>query len=153
MHFSTFSCRASPARHKPHERKITLSTELTLTVWMLIIALVQIFLPAMFRNRETGLDYNAGPRDEAGPPVGVITARLQRAQRNLFETLPLFLAAVVIAHISGREGNLTLIGAWLYVIGRVLYIPAYGFGIPYIRSLIWGVSLAGLVLIILALLG
>ncbi|RBO99305.1 MAPEG family protein [Pseudochrobactrum asaccharolyticum] len=130
-----------------------MSTELTLAVWMLIIALVQIFLPAMFRNRETGLDYNAGPRDEAGPPVGIITGRLQRAQRNLFETLPLFLAAIIIAHIAGREGTLTLTGAWIYVIGRVLYIPAYGFGIPYIRSLIWGVSLAGLVLIILALLG
>ncbi len=129
-----------------------MSTELTLAVWMLIIALVQIFLPAMFRNRETGLDYNAGPRDEAGPPVGIITGRLQRAQRNLFETLPLFLAAVIIAHITGREGSLTLTGAWLYVICRVLYIPAYGFGISYIRSLIWGVSLAGLVLIILALL-
>lgn len=120
---------------------------------MLIIALIQIFLPAMFRNRETGLDYNAGPRDEAGPPTGIVTARLQRAQRNLFETLPLFLAAIIIAHISGREGNLTLTGAWIYVIGRVLYIPAYGFGIPYIRSLIWAISLAGLVMIILALLG
>ncbi|MGQ5718328.1 MAPEG family protein [Pseudochrobactrum asaccharolyticum] len=129
-----------------------MSTELTLAVWILIIALVQIFLPAMFRNRETGLDYNAGPRDEAGPPVGIITGRLQRAQHNLFETLPLFLAAIIIAHITGREGTLTLTGAWIYVIGRVLYIPAYGFGIPYIRSLIWGVSLAGLVLIILALL-
>lgn len=129
-----------------------MSTELTLAVWMLIIALVQIFLPAMFRNRETGLDYNAGPRDDVGPPVGIITGRLQRAQRNLFETLPLFLAAIIIAHITGSEGTLTLTGAWIYVIGRVLYIPAYGFGIPYIRSLIWGVSLAGLVLIILALL-
>lgn len=119
---------------------------------MLIIALVQIFLPAMLRNRETGIDYNAGPRDEAGPPVGIITARLQRAQRNLFETLPLFLAAVIIAHITGNEGSLTLIGAWLYVVARVLYIPAYGFGIPYIRSLIWGISLAGLIMIILALL-
>lgn len=129
-----------------------MSTELTLAVWMLIIALVQIFLPAMLRNRETGIDYNAGPRDEAGPPVGIITARLQRAQRNLFETLPLFLAAVIIAHITGNEGSLTLIGAWLYVVARVLYIPAYGFGIPYIRSLIWGTSLAGLIMIILALL-
>jgi uncharacterized MAPEG superfamily protein len=130
-----------------------LSTELTIAVWMLIIALVQILLPAMFRNRETGIDYNAGPRDEAGPPVGIITGRLQRAQRNLYETLPLFLAAVIIAHMTGREGSLTYIGAWLYLCGRILYIPAYAFGIPYIRSLIWVASLAGLGLIILALLG
>lgn len=129
-----------------------MSTELSLATWMIILAIIQILLPAGFRNRETGIDYNAGPRDEAGPPVGIITGRLQRAQRNLYETLPLFLAAVIIAHISGREGSLTYLGAWLYVIARVLYIPAYGFGIPYIRSFIWMASMAGLIMIILALL-
>lgn len=120
---------------------------------MLIVAIIQVLLPAFFRNGETGLDYNAGPRDEAGPPVGIITARLQRAQRNLYETLPLFLAAVMIAHIAGRESGLTIAGAWIYVVGRIFYIPAYAFGIPYVRSLIWVVSLAGLGMIILALTG
>lgn len=129
-----------------------MSTELSLAAWMIILAIIQILLPAGFRNRETGIDYNAGPRDEAGPPVGIVTGRLQRAQRNLYETLPLFLAAVIIAHISGREGSLTYLGAWLYVIARVLYVPAYGLGIPYIRSFIWMASMAGLVMIILALL-
>jgi len=130
-----------------------LSTELNLAVAMLIVAIIQVLLPAFFRNGETGLDYNAGPRDEAGPPVGIITARLQRAQRNLYETLPLFLAAVIIAHIAGRESGLTAAGAWIYVVGRIFYIPAYAFGIPYVRSLIWVVSLAGLGMIILALTG
>lgn len=130
-----------------------MSTELNLAVVMLIVAIIQVLLPAFFRNAETGLDYNAGPRDEAGPPVGIITARLQRAQRNLYETLPLFLAAVLIAHIAGRESGLTTAGAWIYVIARIFYIPAYAFGIPYVRSLIWVVSLAGLGMIILALTG
>ncbi|UCA46912.1 MAPEG family protein [Pseudochrobactrum sp. XF203] len=130
-----------------------MSTELNLAVVMLIVAIIQVLLPAFFRNGETGLDYNAGPRDEAGPPVGIITARLERAQRNLYETLPLFLAAVLIAHIAGRESGLTAAGAWIYVIGRIFYIPAYAFGIPYVRSLIWVVSLAGLGMIILALTG
>ncbi len=130
-----------------------MSTELNLAVVMLIVAIIQVLLPAFFRNGETGLDYNAGPRDEAGPPVGIITARLQRAQRNLYETLPLFLAAVIIAHITGRESGLTTAGAWIYVVGRIFYIPAYAFGIPYVRSLIWVVSLAGLGMIILALTG
>lgn len=130
-----------------------MSTELNLAVVMLIVAIIQVLLPAFFRNGETGLDYNAGPRDEAGPPVGIITARLQRAQRNLYETLPLFLAAVIIAHIAGLESGLTTAGAWIYVVGRIFYIPAYAFGIPYVRSLIWVVSLAGLGMIILALTG
>jgi uncharacterized MAPEG superfamily protein len=129
-----------------------LSTELTIAAWMLVLAVIQILLPASFRNRETGLDYNAGPRDEPGPAVGVITARLQRAQRNLYETLPLFLAAVLIAHIAGREGNMTYYGAWLYALSRVVYIPSYAFGVPYVRSLIWALSMIGLAMIVLPLL-
>ncbi len=130
-----------------------MSAELTIAVWMIILATIQILLPAGFRNRETGLDYNAGPRDQAGPPIGIVTARLQRAQKNLFETLPLFFAAIIIAHISGTLNNLTFYGAWVYFIARILYVPAYGFGIPYIRSLIWFVSMVGLAMIVLALLG
>lgn len=129
-----------------------MSTELTLAVWMIIVAIIQILLPAALRNRETGLDYNAGARDENGPPVGILTGRMQRAQRNLFETLPLFLAVVIIAHISGREGFLTGLGAWLYVVARIMYIPAYGFGIPYLRSYIWLASMTGIALFVLALL-
>lgn len=129
-----------------------MTIELTLLGWTLVLALVQVFLPAMFRTRETGMKYNAGPRDEAGPPVGIVTGRLQRAQRNLLETLPLFIAAILIAHVADRNGLLTLIGAWMYLIGRVIYVPVYGFGIPGLRGLIWGASLAGLILVLLAIL-
>ncbi|WP_428030894.1 MAPEG family protein [Ancylobacter sp.] len=130
-----------------------MTTELTLLAWTLVLALVQVLLPAMWRNRETGLDYNASPRDEPGPPVGVVTGRLRRAQANLFETLPVFAAAVLIAHVAGREGALTLWGAGLYLGARIVYIPLYAFGVPYLRSLAWTVSLLGVVLVLIAVLG
>jgi uncharacterized MAPEG superfamily protein len=127
-------------------------TELTLLGWTLVLAIVQILLPAMWRNREAGIDYNAGPRDGPGPPMGKITARLFRAQRNLFETLPLFIGAILIAHVGGQTGALTLWGAWLYFLARVAYIPLYALGIPWIRSLVWMVALFGLCLVLLAIL-
>lgn len=129
-----------------------MTTELRLLGWTLVLALVQILLPAHFRNRETGIAYNTGPRDDAGPPVGQLTARLRRAQQNLFETLPLFAAAVLIAHVAGREGASTLWGAWLYAVGRLIYLPIYAAGIPYLRSLVWVVSLIGLILVLAAIL-
>src|SRR5579875_3385621 len=107
-----------------------MTIELTMLGWTLVLAIVQIFLPAGFRNGETGIAYNAGPRDEPGPPVGKVTGRLQRAQRNLYETLPLFAAGVLIAHVAGREGTLTLWGVMLYFWARVVYVPLYGFGVP-----------------------
>lgn len=129
-----------------------MTIELTLLAWALVLALVQVLLPASLRNRETGISYNAGPRDEPGPAVGVLTGRLRRAQANLFETLPLFAAAVLIAHVAGREGALTLWGAWLFLGARIVYVPLYAFGVPYLRSLAWLVSVGGLVLILLAVL-
>ncbi len=129
-----------------------MTTELTLLGWTLVLALVQILLPAHLRNRETGVDYNAGPRDEAGPPVGALTGRLKRAQANLFETLPLFAAAILIAHGAGRDGTLTLVGAWVYLVARIIYVPLYAGGIPYLRSAVWLVSVAGLVAVLVAIL-
>jgi uncharacterized MAPEG superfamily protein len=123
-----------------------MTIELTILAWTLVLALIQVLLPALVRNRETGIKYNAGPRDEPGAAVGLITGRLMRAQRNLFETLPIFAAAVLIAHAAGREDTLTHWGAWLYLIARVIYVPLYALGVPYIRSLVWAVSLGGILL-------
>ncbi|WP_210485971.1 MAPEG family protein [Microvirga antarctica] len=127
-----------------------MTTELTLLAWTLVLALVQIGLTAMLRTKETGSAYNAGPRDEPGPPVGPLTGRMQRAQRNLFETLPLFAAAILIAHVADRDGTLTRWGAMLYFWSRVAYVPLYAFGVPYIRSLVWMVGLGGTIMVICA---
>ncbi|MDN4037750.1 MAPEG family protein [Massilia sp. YIM B02443] len=129
-----------------------MTTELTLLGWTLVLALIQILLASSLRTQETGVKYNAGPRDGGAPPPRPVTARLQRAQANLFETLPLFAAAVLIAHVSGSEGDLTLWGCWLYLVARIVYVPLYAAGIPMVRSLVWLVSLAGLVLVLAAVL-
>ena len=125
-----------------------MTTELTALAWTLVLAVVQLMLPAGFRTRETGMNFNAGPRDDAGPPVGKVTARLQRAQANLYETLPLFAAAVLIAHVAGREGAVTAGSAWTYLAARVVYVPLYGYGVPKVRSVVWGVSLLAVMVLI-----
>lgn len=129
-----------------------MTTELTLLGWTLVLAIVQVLLPAQLRSRETGIAYNAGARDEAGPPVGVVTGRFRRAQDNLFETLPLFAAALLIAHVASRNGTLTVVGAWLYVVARIVYLPLYVAGVPFVRSLAWVASLVGLILVLVAIL-
>jgi len=125
-----------------------MTIELTLLAWTLLLALIQVLLPALLRNRETGIAYNTGARDQPGAPVGKITGRLMRAQSNLFETLPVFAAAVLIAHVAGRDDAHTALGAWLYLSARVVYVPLYAAGVPYVRSLVWVVSLAGILLVL-----
>jgi len=126
--------------------------ELYLLGATLVLALVQILITAHLRTRQYGIQWNAGPRDEAMPPLDPLPARMLRAQENLFETLPLFIGAVLAATVAGRLGLLTSIGAHLYFFGRLIYVPLYAIGIPYIRSLIWTVATAGLALVIAGLL-
>jgi len=122
--------------------------ELYLLGATLVLALVQILITAHLRTRQYGITWNAGPRDEVMPPLDPLPARMLRAQENLFETLPLFIGAVLAATVAGRLGLLTSIGAHLYFFGRLIYVPLYAIGIPYIRSLIWTVATAGLALVI-----
>lgn len=129
-----------------------MTLELTLLAWILVLAVVQIMLPAIGRTRQYGTWWNTGPRDQVMPPTGKITGRLERAQANLFETLPLFIAAVLIAHVAGREGSTTRLGAELYFWGRVVYLPLYVLGVPVVRSLVWVASLVGMLLIFFAVL-
>lgn len=127
-----------------------MTTELTLLACTLLLAIVQFMLASFLRTRETGVAYNTSARDDAGPPVGRLTARMQRAQKNLYETLPLFIAAVLIVAVAQAEGALSLYGCWLYLIARIAYVPLYALGIPVVRSLVWLASLTGLLMVIAA---
>ena len=128
-----------------------MTPEFILLALTLLLALIQIGAAGMARTAELGGKWNAGPRDGTPPPPGKVAGRLMRAQANLFETLPIFAAAVIMAHIAGKDGQLTFLGAHLYFFGRLIYLPLYAFGVPYVRSLVWLVAAAGLVMVIVAL--
>ena len=128
-----------------------MTPEFILLALTLILALVQIGAAGAARTAELGGRWNAGPRDAEVPPPGRLAGRLMRAQSNLFETLPLFAAAVIMAEVAGKTGALTLWGAGLYFAARVVYVPLYAFGTPYVRTLAWLVAFAGLLMVLAAL--
>ncbi|GGE06372.1 membrane protein [Aureimonas endophytica] len=128
-----------------------LPIELTLLAWSVVLLVVHIGLQGQLATRERGTDWNAGPRDGEAKPLGRHAARAERALSNFQETYPAFVAAVLIAVLSGRLGWWSTAGAWLWFLGRIVYLPLYIFGIPYIRSLVWLVSLLGIVLILFQL--
>ncbi len=129
-----------------------MTTELTLLAWTIVLAFVYIIAFDVVRTRQYGAKWNMGPRDATMPPLSPVAERLQRAQANLFETLPLFIAAVLIAHAAGVHTRATVLGAELYFWGRVIYLPLYAFGVPVVRSLVWLISLAGVAMIVIAIL-
>ncbi len=129
-----------------------MTTELTILAWTIVLALIYIIAFDVVRTRQYGLEWNTGPRDETMPKLSPVAERLGRAQANLFETLPLFIAAVLIAHVAGVHSWLTVVGAQVYFWGRVIYLPLYAFGVRNVRSLVWIVSLLGLLMIVAAIL-
>ncbi len=126
-----------------------MSPDLFVLACVLVLALVQILLFDVARTGQYGLKWNMSPRDQADmPPLSDMAKRLERAQANLFETLPIFIGAILIAHVSERANDLTALGAHLYLFGRIAYVPLYAFGLSPWRSLAWIVSLVGLLMVI-----
>ena len=115
----------------------------------MIIGLLHLFWAAGESRAQQGYGWAAGPRDEPRPVTGR-AARLNRAFSNYLETLPLFAAAVGAAAAGGKLSDLTFWGAHAYVWSRALYVPAYAFGWP-IRSLVWFVSIGGLLAVTAAI--
>jgi uncharacterized MAPEG superfamily protein len=55
---------------------------------------------------------------------------------------------VLIVHVTGRENTLTHYGALAYFVARLVYVPLYAAGVPFVRSLVWLVSVVGIVQIL-----
>ena len=112
---------------------------------------MQLFLQSIPATIEMGGDYKAGPRDEARALRGVFAGRADRAFRNLLETFPAFAALALALVVTGRNGGLGALGAEVWVAMRILYVPLYFIQIPYLRSLVWFVSIFALVAMLVRL--
>ena len=125
-----------------------MTTELTVLAWGCVLAFAHIAAAAQVKTRQYGTKWNMGARDEALPPPLPLVGRLERAQANFYETFPIMIAAVLIVSAAGLANRETAIGAWLWLGARIVYLPLYAMGVPVVRTLAWGVSLVGLVMVI-----
>lgn len=129
-----------------------LPTELLLLGWSVVLLIGHIVLQGVTATREQGLTYNAGPRDAAPKPLGTVAARARRTLDNFRETYPAFIALALALAVSGRTGGVGATGAWLWLVARVVYVPLYVLGVPWLRSVVWAIGLIGLVLMVVRLL-
>lgn len=125
---------------------------LVLTGWSVVLLFVHILLQGMTATQELGREWNAGPRDGGRKPSGVLAGRAERASANFRETYPAFVALALALFLAGKGDGAGLTGAWVWLVCRVIYIPLYLAGIPYIRSFAWLGAVAGLVMMFTALL-
>ena len=123
---------------------------MTTDLWYLAasVALTWAFImvaatPGMFTH---GIGWAFGNR-EHHPELEGASGRAKRLAANMNENLPLITALVLLAHVSGKAGDLSAMGAMVFFYGRVGHAVCYLAGVHVVRTLSWGVSVAGMFMI------
>jgi uncharacterized MAPEG superfamily protein len=125
-----------------------MTTELVVLAWGCVLAFVHIFAAVRVKTRQYGTAWNMGARDEALPSPQPIVGRLARAQANYFETFPIAAAAILIVHAAALNDRWTAAGALIWLAARIVYLPLYAMGIPKVRTLVFLISVAGIVMVL-----
>lgn len=128
-----------------------MSIELKMLAWSIILGLVHVLIAAALATQQRGLMWNMGARDGTPQPLTGVAARVDRASRNFLETFAFFAAAVLAVVIAQKTSPATALGVQIYFWARLAYLPVYAAGVPYLRTVIWAVSLWGWLLVAWAL--
>lgn len=123
-----------------------MTVELWSLVWSGVLLFVLIMIASTANTRVKSVAWNAGNRDEPAPSTGW-PGRADRAYHNMLETLPIFIIMVLVAHVANIHSSNTVLGAQLYLWGRIAHAALYHVGIAYVRTLAWIISIIGIVLI------
>lgn len=127
-----------------------MSIEMMSLFGAMVLGLVHLTAASFTFKAQVGNTYTVGPRDDDKPRTGV-AGRLDRAQRNFLETFAIFAAAVLMFHALGRSSSwLSEAGAVVYLVGRILFLPLYAMGTPWLRTLSWNLATAGLAMVMAA---
>ena len=129
-----------------------MALELICLAWAMVVGLVHIIVAGKARTNQLGTQWNMSARDGETPPVNPLVGRLLRAQSNFFETFPLFAVSILIVAVTQAYSSYSYWGAIIYLIARIIYFPLYAIGIPVFRTLIWLISIVGLLLVLVPLL-
>ncbi len=129
-----------------------------MVTWILAVLamyMLQVFVPTTFGtalapNAVAATTDHMKGKDNA-PELTVMGKRAQRALNNLKETLPVFLAVALLLQIQGTTDGLAQTGAIVFLIARVLYMPAYMVAIFGLRTVTWAIGSVGIALMISAL--
>ena len=128
-----------------------MSFELAMLAASCVLCLIQIIISSHAASVQRGYRWTASSRDAEVPPLTGVAGRVERCNRNFLETYPVFVAAVFLVHVLGRESALSEWGAGLYFSARLVYLPLYAAGVPLLRSIVWNVAFVGIILLLLAL--
>ena len=115
-------------------------TEIQILALYGLLVILNLILQATGAFTQLGMGYLLSSRDEHRTVRG-IAGRLNRALDNSVVAMVLFAPAVLLHVITGSTSNQTLLAAQAFLIARLVYLPAYAFGITGLRTLAWMVGI------------
>jgi uncharacterized MAPEG superfamily protein len=119
---------------------------MTIAYWcVLFMGLFPIVAAGIAKKGFEGYD-NGMPREWLAKQTG-FRARANAAQANLFESLPFFFAAVIIASIENAPQERIDLLALGFVAARIAYLVCYVANWPTTRSIVWLAGIACVVAI------
>ena len=129
------------------------STEIWVLGWSVALLITHILVQALSLDLagDLSVKYLLGPRDENRVSKSVVAGRLIRSLRNMLETYPAFIALALALAVTGKTGDLGAVGAVTWLLARVAYAILYVAGVPVLRTIVWFVSIVGLVLMVVRL--
>lgn len=114
---------------------------MTIAYWcVLFMGLFPYVAAGIAKKGFEGYD-NGMPRQWLAKQTG-FRARANAAQANLFESLPFFFAAVIIASIANAPQSRVDLLAIGFVTARIAYLICYVADWPTTRSIVWLAGLA-----------
>jgi uncharacterized MAPEG superfamily protein len=60
----------------------------------------------------------------------------------------LFVALTLALILTQRTGGSGSFGATIWILARIVYLPVYMFGIMYVRTAVWAISIVGIVMML-----
>ena len=107
----------------------------------LLFYFIQLPIPMILGLREVPLSYNLSSRDEE-VKIPIISGRGIRALKNLKESLFIFLPLSLLSVIFEVD---VIVAASIWLALRVIYCVLYYFGISYLRTIVWFLSIICLI--------
>jgi uncharacterized MAPEG superfamily protein len=125
-----------------------MSPELTYLTWSVVIVLGYLVVQVLEQIARNGLVVALTYQTDKEKPIGVLMQRFNASFSNFLVSYPAFISLVVIIALTNSSSDLTALGAAMWFWARIAHIPAHVSGLPVIRTLVWAISIAGLVMML-----
>ena len=128
-----------------------MTVELTMLFWAVVLTFAQLLVAVLLAIGQLGLTELTGNREGFAPP-SEMAGRAKRAHANMLESLVLFAILILVVQVAGLNNEMTALGAQIFVFARLVYAVVYIVGVPWLRTVIWAISVVGMVIIALPIL-